>query len=55
MKTFTAACAQFGVTPNDVVTYVAVALMLVMIAALACFVPARRASRIDPMAVLRTD
>lgn len=39
-------------TPTDPVTFVAVTSLLVVIAAMAGYLPARRASRIDPMAVL---
>ncbi len=44
-----------GVRPTDAVTYAAVALVLAGATALACFVPARRASRVDPMEALRVD
>ena len=43
----------FGVTPNDPGTYVAICALLVIVAGLACWVPARRAARVDPMAALR--
>src|SRR6266545_4343965 len=39
----------FGVEPTDVVTFVLVALVLVLVVGLACFVPARRATRVDPI------
>jgi putative ABC transport system permease protein len=42
-----------GVSPTDPATYAAVALVLVGAAAAACLLPARRATRIDPMAALR--
>jgi ABC-type antimicrobial peptide transport system permease subunit len=41
-----------GVTPMDLPTYVAVALLLVVIAAVACFIPAVRAARVEPVVAL---
>jgi putative ABC transport system permease protein len=43
----------FGVGAMDVATYCVASLAVVMVAGLACYVPARRASRIDPMVALR--
>jgi predicted permease len=45
----------YGVRPEYVPTIAGVSLILIAVAALACFVPARRASRIDPMIALRQD
>jgi predicted permease len=49
----TASTLLFGVKPNDPVTLVAACLLLTMIAAVASFFPARRASHIDPAQMLR--
>lgn len=43
----------FGVTPFDPASYAAMALLLFLVAAFACFVPARRAAALDPLAALR--
>jgi predicted permease len=43
----------FGVAPNDPLTFVVIALMLTIVALLACWIPARRAARVDPMIALR--
>jgi len=45
----------FGITANDPVTFLWVSLALVLVAAAACYVPARRALRIDPVKALRVD
>ena len=45
----------FQVTATDLVTYASVAALLAGVALFACYVPARRATRIDPMIALRND
>jgi ABC-type antimicrobial peptide transport system permease subunit len=44
----------YGVTPHDAVSFAAVALLLLMVAAIATIVPARRAASVDPVSVLRS-
>ncbi|HEX3893825.1 MAG TPA: ABC transporter permease [Terracidiphilus sp.] len=45
----------YGIHPHDALTFVVVPPFLVMIALLACWIPARRAASIDPMQALRTE
>jgi putative ABC transport system permease protein len=43
----------FGVTPYDPLTFLIVPPLLALIALIACWLPARRAARIDPLVALR--
>jgi putative ABC transport system permease protein len=45
----------FGVTQRDPITFGVVAVLLMVVAFIACFVPALRATRVDPLIALRCE
>jgi len=45
--------ALFGVQPIDLMTLLLVAAILIVVALLACVIPARRAAKVDPLVALR--
>jgi ABC-type antimicrobial peptide transport system permease subunit len=45
----------YGISPTDLATFAAVSLLFLMVAAVACFIPARQVTSIDPLTALRQE
>ncbi len=51
----TLASFLYGITPVDLISFVGSSMTLTLVALLACYIPARRASKVDPMSVLKQE
>ena len=45
----------FGVTTRDPLTFAALPIMIVVVTSVACYLPARRAARVDPVVAIKQD